>query len=96
MKLDENLTAFADETSIHGLNYIAKSPSKAVRIAWFCMFSASLAYALTQISYEAKCKLVHKQFMSSPMLLDTRLTQKFKFYTFSINTLISWNNWATF
>ena len=56
MKLDENLTAFAGETSIHGLNYIAKSPSKAVRIAWFFIFTASLTYAFFQISYEANCK----------------------------------------
>ena len=97
MKLVENLAAFAGETSIHGLIYIAKSPSKAKRIAWFFLFSASLAYALTQISYEAKCKLIHKQFMASPMLSNSRLTQKFEFYTFkhytyqfSIKTLISW------
>ena len=56
MKLEENLTAFASETSIHGLNYIAKAPSKAVRIAWFFIFSAALTYAFIQISYEAKCK----------------------------------------
>ena len=56
MKLKENLTAFAVETSIHGLKYIAKSPSKSVRIAWFLIFLASLSYAFFQISYEAKCK----------------------------------------
>ena len=56
MKLVENLTAFANETSIHGLIYIAKSPSKAVRIAWFFIFTAALMYAFVRISYDAKCK----------------------------------------
>jgi hypothetical protein len=56
MKLVENLSKFSRETSIHGLKYIAKSPSKAVRIAWFFLFSASLSYAIIQIAKEAKCK----------------------------------------
>ena len=56
MKLVEELSIFCRETSIHGLRYIAKSPSKAVRIAWIFLFSASLTYAIIQIAQEAKCK----------------------------------------
>ena len=57
MKLVQNLTAFSGITSIHGLNYIAKtSSSKKIRFAWFCLFTASLGYAIIMISYEAKGK----------------------------------------
>ena len=59
MKLVENLTAFAGETSIHGLKYIAKSSSsKTVRITWFLMFVGALMYALFEISHEVKSKLI--------------------------------------
>ena len=61
MKLAENLAAFASETSIHGLNYIAKpSSSRAVRITWFFLFMGALMYALVQISDEVKCKFVYR------------------------------------
>ena len=57
MKLDDNLIAFASETSIHGLNYIAKtSSSKAIRLTWFLLFMGALVYALAQISDEVQCK----------------------------------------
>ena len=55
MKLVENLTAFAQESSIHGINFIAKpSYSNAVRITWFLLFMGALSYAVIQISYEAE------------------------------------------
>ena len=56
MKLVENLTAFAAETSIHGLNFIAKSKTVLMQGIWFPLFTASLAYAIVQIVNEAKCK----------------------------------------
>ena len=57
MKLVQNLTAFSGTTSIHGLNYIAKtSSSTKIRFAWFFLFTASLGYAIIMISYEAKGK----------------------------------------
>ena len=57
MKLIENLTHFANNTSIHGLVQIAKkSSSKAKRITWFVIFILSMIYAGTQIAEEAKCK----------------------------------------
>ena len=56
MKLIDNLTHFANNTSIHGLVYIAKkSSSKAKRITWFVIFILSMIYAGTQIAEEAKC-----------------------------------------
>ena len=55
MKLVENLTAFAAETSIHGLNFIAKSKTVLMQGIWFPLFTASLAYAIVQIMNEAKC-----------------------------------------
>ena len=54
MKLVENLTAFAAETSIHGLNFIAKSKTVLMQGIWFPLFTASLAYAIVQIVNEAK------------------------------------------
>ena len=56
MKLVENLTAFAGETSIHGLNFIAKSRTVLMQSIWFSLFVASLAYAIVQIVNDAKCK----------------------------------------
>ena len=50
MRLVESLTQFADHSSIHGLNYIAKSPSKTERIIWFILFTIALFYAAQQIS----------------------------------------------
>ena len=55
MKLVENLIAFGQESSIHGINFIAKpSYSNAVRITWFGLFMGALSYAVIQISYEAE------------------------------------------
>ena len=55
MKLVENLTAFAQESSIHGINIIAnRSYSNVVRITWFALFMGALSYAVIQISYEAE------------------------------------------
>ena len=57
MKLVENLTAYAETSSIHGINYIAKtSSSKMVRLTWVFLFVAMLTYAANMISYEAKGK----------------------------------------
>ena len=55
MKLVENLIAFGQESSIHGLNFIAKrSYSNVVRITWLGLFMGALSYAVIQISYEAE------------------------------------------
>ena len=55
MKLVENLTAFAQESSIHGINFIAKpSYSNVVHITWFALFMGALSYAVIEISYEAE------------------------------------------
>ena len=57
MKIVENITKFAKETSIHGFVHMANSTStKAKRITWFLLFMSSLIYAGVQISEEAKCK----------------------------------------
>ena len=59
MKLVDNLTGFANNTSIHGLVQIAKkSSSNAKRIAWFIIFVLSMVYAGFQIAAEVKCKYV--------------------------------------
>ena len=52
MRLIDSLTQFADESSIHALNFIAKSPSKRARIIWFLLFTAALIYAGLQIAEE--------------------------------------------
>ena len=58
MRLVENITTFAGETSIHGLKYIAKSSStNAKRITWTFLFVGALMYALVEISHEVKSKL---------------------------------------
>ena len=55
MKLVENIAAFTENSSIHGINYIARSTlSKTVRCAWVFIFVFSLFYAATMISFEAK------------------------------------------
>ena len=57
MKLVENLRAFALESSIHGISFVAKrSYSNVVRITWFGLFMAAITYAVIQISYEAEGK----------------------------------------
>ena len=56
MRLLESLTKFADDSSIHGLNYIAKSPSKTERIIWFILFTGALLYAGLQIGEEYRGK----------------------------------------
>ena len=60
MKLVENLTEFANWTSIHGFVHMAKSSSsKAKRIAWFLIFTGVMIYAGMQIASEAKCEYIH-------------------------------------
>ena len=54
MRLVESLTKFADHSSIHGLTYIAKSPSKTERIIWFILFTIALFYAAQQISEDLR------------------------------------------
>ena len=55
MKLVENLTSFAQESSIHGINLIAnRKYSNVVRITWFGLFMGAISYAVIQISYEAE------------------------------------------
>ena len=55
MKLVENLKAFAQESSIHGIKFIANPTySNFVRITWFALFMGALSYAVVQISYEAE------------------------------------------
>ena len=57
MYLVENLTNFANNTSIQGLVHIAnKKSTKAKRFTWFIIFVLSLMYAGTQIAEEVKCK----------------------------------------
>ena len=56
MSLLDSLTKFADESSIHGLNYVAKSPSKTARIVWFILFTGALIYAGLQIGEEFRGK----------------------------------------
>ena len=61
MKLFENLTDFANNTSIHGLVYIAKKSSPASkRITWFVLFLLSMIYAGNQIAEEVKCKFMNQ------------------------------------
>ena len=63
MKLVENLTKFANGTSIHGFVHMAKSSSsKAKRIAWFLVFTGVMIYAGTQIADEVKCECIHHSF----------------------------------
>ena len=69
MKLAENLTYFAENTSIHGLVQIAKkSSSMQKRLIWFVIFVLSMIYAGTQIAEEAKCKHITEGFIFT---LDT-------------------------
>ena len=59
MKLLDNLTHFANNTSIHGLVHIAKkSSSTAKRIAWLIIFILSMLYAGIQIGFEIECKYI--------------------------------------
>ena len=69
MKLAENLTYFAENTSIHGLVQIAKkSSSMQKRLIWLVIFVLSMIYAGTQIAEEAKCKHITEGFIFT---LDT-------------------------
>ena len=64
MKLAENLTYFAENTSIHGLVQIAKASSSVQkRLIWLVIFVLSMIYAGTQIAEEAKCKHITEVFL---------------------------------
>ena len=78
MKLFENLTHFANNTSIHGLVYIAKkSSSAAKRITWFVLFLLSMIYAGNQIAEEVKCKfMIQYVHFTKCVLLRYHLTGK--------------------
>ena len=56
MKLVESLTKFSNNTSIHGLVFIANSRSIAKKITWLFLFVLSLMYAGFQIASEAHGK----------------------------------------
>ena len=58
MRLVENLTKFANITSIHGLVFIANSRSTVKKITWFLLFVSSLIYAGFQIASEAHGKIL--------------------------------------
>ena len=76
MKLVENLTAFFEVTSIHGLNYIwkASSPTNTiVRLTWLVLFLVSLTYAAIMISYEAKGNKYHQH---STLLFEKCVCEK--------------------
>ena len=83
MKLVDELSQFARDSSIHGLNYIAKSGSSSrVRIAWFLLFTGSMIYAGVQIADEAKGKKIRVFFL---MYSGGRM----RFYGSKIQTLPS-------
>ena len=57
MRLVEELSDFANNSSIHGLNYIVKSSSSTlVRITWFILFTSAMIYAGLRISNEFRGK----------------------------------------
>ena len=78
MKLFENLTNFANNTSIHGLVYIAKKSSSATKqITWFVLFLLSMIYAGNQIAEEVKCKFkIQYVHLTKSVLLRYHLTGK--------------------
>ena len=58
MGLLQKLTDFANETSIHGVMFMAQSTSsKSRRILWTILFMGSLIYATIQIKSIVECKL---------------------------------------
>ena len=54
MKLDENLTAFASETSIHGLKYIFESKRHAVERIFWLIAVFTLAFVGGYLIYQVR------------------------------------------
>ena len=57
MGVIETLTEFGNETTIHGLSYVVKSPSSTLRrIFWILLFVGSMIYAVLLLQAAVICK----------------------------------------
>ena len=56
MGVIETITEFGNETTIHGLSYVVKSPSSTIRrIIWILFFVGSMIYAVVLLQAAVIC-----------------------------------------